>query len=215
MQHPFYLTGGTALGRFYLHHRNSEDLDFFTNENKAFKEIVLGLLEKIKKSFELDADKLIINEDFARFVIQEGTVFLKVEFVNDVNYLAGSPIKTQIGLVDCPLNILANKITAVAGRDEPKDVFDIVCLAKQYQFNWLEVFSHAKQKAFINEIEVERRLRSFPVELIKIVDWLVMPFEPEVFKLKVMQLTDDLILGKDNSLSESTIHINSACPYFR
>ncbi|MDD4310358.1 MAG: nucleotidyl transferase AbiEii/AbiGii toxin family protein, partial [Candidatus Cloacimonetes bacterium] len=27
----FYLTGGTALDRFYLHHRYSEDLDFFIN----------------------------------------------------------------------------------------------------------------------------------------------------------------------------------------
>src|SRR5258708_17660707 len=26
----FYLTGGTALSAFYLHHRLSEDLDFFT-----------------------------------------------------------------------------------------------------------------------------------------------------------------------------------------
>ena len=28
---PFYLTGGTALGRYYLEHRSSEDLDFFVN----------------------------------------------------------------------------------------------------------------------------------------------------------------------------------------
>jgi len=27
--HRFYLTGGTALAEFYLHHRLSEDLDFF------------------------------------------------------------------------------------------------------------------------------------------------------------------------------------------
>lgn len=26
----FYLTGGTALAGFYLHHRYSEDLDFFS-----------------------------------------------------------------------------------------------------------------------------------------------------------------------------------------
>ena len=26
----FYLTGGTALSRFYFHHRLSEDLDLFT-----------------------------------------------------------------------------------------------------------------------------------------------------------------------------------------
>src|SRR5947209_4431075 len=27
----FYLTGGTALAAFYLHHRDSDDLDFFTD----------------------------------------------------------------------------------------------------------------------------------------------------------------------------------------
>lgn len=27
----FYLTGGTALAAFYLKHRHSDDLDFFTN----------------------------------------------------------------------------------------------------------------------------------------------------------------------------------------
>ena len=33
----FYLTGGTALSRFYLNHRYSEDLDFFTNRDTDFK----------------------------------------------------------------------------------------------------------------------------------------------------------------------------------
>ena len=28
----FYLTGGTALAEFYLHHRYSDDLDFFTRK---------------------------------------------------------------------------------------------------------------------------------------------------------------------------------------
>jgi len=33
----FYLTGGTALGRCYLNHRYSDDLDFFVNRHKGFK----------------------------------------------------------------------------------------------------------------------------------------------------------------------------------
>ena len=31
-----YLTGGTALSRFYLHHRYSDDLDFFVNSDPSF-----------------------------------------------------------------------------------------------------------------------------------------------------------------------------------
>ena len=32
----FYLTGGTALGRCYLNHRYSDDLDFFVNDFSLF-----------------------------------------------------------------------------------------------------------------------------------------------------------------------------------
>ena len=35
----FYLAGGTALSEFYFHHRISEDLDFFTEEELNLKEL--------------------------------------------------------------------------------------------------------------------------------------------------------------------------------
>ena len=35
----FYLAGGTALSEFYLHHRKSEDLDFFTEEELDIREL--------------------------------------------------------------------------------------------------------------------------------------------------------------------------------
>ena len=36
----FYLTGGTALGRHYLHHRHSDDLDLFVNAAGDFRDQV-------------------------------------------------------------------------------------------------------------------------------------------------------------------------------
>ena len=51
---------------------------------------------------------------------------------------------------DTPVNILSNKLTAIVGRDEPKDIFDIIHLSLNYSFNWLDIFEHAKQKAVIN-----------------------------------------------------------------
>ncbi|PIV01712.1 hypothetical protein COS55_01130, partial [Candidatus Shapirobacteria bacterium CG03_land_8_20_14_0_80_40_19] len=35
----FYLSGGTALAEVYLHHRYSEDLDFFTAEELNLEEL--------------------------------------------------------------------------------------------------------------------------------------------------------------------------------
>lgn len=36
----FYLTGGTALAAFYLQHRYSEDLDFFTADPKMIYKLI-------------------------------------------------------------------------------------------------------------------------------------------------------------------------------
>ena len=45
----FYLSGGTALAEFYLHHRFSEDLDFFSEEEFE-SEDVSAVLKKIQKA---------------------------------------------------------------------------------------------------------------------------------------------------------------------
>ena len=48
----FYLTGGTALSRFYYEKRYSDDLDFFTelNEdfNRAFRDVKMTLNYMLK-----------------------------------------------------------------------------------------------------------------------------------------------------------------------
>jgi hypothetical protein len=60
----------------------------------------------------------------------DGQTALKIEFVNDIAYRCGVPNIYQYGFIDKPLNILTNKLTAIVGRDEPKDVFDICSLAQ-------------------------------------------------------------------------------------
>jgi len=39
----FFLTGGAALAGFYLHHRETTDLDFFTHDGEAFARGVFAL----------------------------------------------------------------------------------------------------------------------------------------------------------------------------
>ena len=159
----FYLTGGTALGRFYLNHRYSEDLDFFLNKSEAFHFLIRGIEKALISNFSLLKEESIVFDDFVRYYIEEEQSVLKIEFVNDIAYRCGIPNRYKYGYIDTPLNILTNKLTAIATRDEPKDVFDIYALARQYSFNWLEVFIEAKNKAIINEIDVEKRIKSFPV----------------------------------------------------
>ena len=47
----FYLTGGTALSRFYLDHRYSDDLDFFVHQNQDFLSPIQEIIAKLKVDF--------------------------------------------------------------------------------------------------------------------------------------------------------------------
>jgi len=65
----FYLTGGTALGRFYLNHRYSEDLDFFVNADPEFKEKHILIGKKLRDEFSLLPEQTVAYDDFARYFI--------------------------------------------------------------------------------------------------------------------------------------------------
>jgi hypothetical protein len=205
---PFYLTGGTALGRFYLNHRYSEDLDFFTNANTKFSEHLSYLRRVIIKSFNINPAEILVTNDFARFFISDGSLRLKVDFVNDVEKYAGQKIPVYFGYVDNPLNILANKLSAIAGRDEAKDYFDLVLMANNYAFNWKEVFLIAKEKDLLNELELSEKLSEFRVEMLSDVDWLIHTIDLNILASQLEKLNDDFLLGKDNSLGINRPAIN-------
>lgn len=209
---PFYLTGGTALARFYLNHRYSDDLDFFTNANSDFSNYIEKVNRKIKQDFDVNVSESLFTEDFCRFFISEEEINLKIEFVNDVEYRVDKPYKTKFGLIDTVENILANKITAIIGRDEPKDVFDIIYISENYAFNWSDVFLQAKQKSAINEIDIEQRLNFFPIQLLEnIIPIANMP-DLEVLQSKLSDITDDFLLGKENRLGEKKLKISEINP---
>jgi len=209
---PFYLTGGTALGRFYLNHRFSDDLDFFTNADAQYSNSIATLNRKIKGQFEVDIQQSLFADDFTRFFITEDDLFLKIELINDVEYYAGKPAAYKYGFIDTPLNILSNKLTALVGRDEPKDIFDIIHISASYSFNWMDVFNHAKQKAVINELDVEQRLALFPIEWLENVNWLASPINLEKYRIALNKIADDFLIGKANSLGENQPPIENAKP---
>jgi len=125
----FYFTGGTALAFFYLKHRRSDDLDFFTEENFRLKDIEdfikelkkkLGLRSVNVKKFNGRYETIIQNRDFCR-----------IDF-NKYEYKAlKKKNKFKNILIDSLEDISANKTLSLFDRNEPKDVFDIYFLIKK------------------------------------------------------------------------------------
>jgi len=145
----FYLTGGTALGKFYLGHRYSDVLDFFVNEHPDFTEKTKEFFSIIKSAFRVDETLTLQASGYLRIMVSDD-IPLKVEFVNDTAYRWGKTLMAGSIPVDNPANILANKLTALLICDEPKDVFDIITISELYRFNWMEIYSQAFNKQLMN-----------------------------------------------------------------
>jgi len=163
VEDEFYLTGGTALSRFYQAKRYSDDLDFFTNSSTRFNFAVKNILAELSKEFTIENE--LDSRDFVRIKIDG---LLQVDFVNDRVPRYKEPNILENGYkIDTIENILSNKITAVIGRDNPKDIFDIYLIHKYYSIDWKEILDSAQDKSVFSIDDLIVRLRSFPHRLLK------------------------------------------------
>jgi len=113
-----YLTGGTAASRAYLHHRFSDDLDFFVNDDDRFGLWAQRVVQALARSGECRV--LVVHREtrFVRLTVTEADIVLKIEMVNDVPAHVGELRRDSVlGLLDSPENILASTLT-VRGRSQ-------------------------------------------------------------------------------------------------
>ena len=205
---PFFLTDGTALSRCYIHHRYSDDLDFFVYREPAYADHVDTILRAFITAEEqsvlrFDRTTLSRGEYYTQLYVSDFNhpeIELKIEFINDVATHYGSIITNpELGRVDSLRNILSNKLTALF-RSEPKDVVDICAIAKVLPCDWKEIVMEAKSKEAGADPEILYDiLQSFPLRYLDTIKWITKP-APDLFKNDLETIANDVLLGKPNSL---------------
>ncbi|MCX5726910.1 MAG: nucleotidyl transferase AbiEii/AbiGii toxin family protein [Candidatus Saganbacteria bacterium] len=116
----FYLTGGTALGRVYLRHRYSDDLDLFVNDAVDFKKQTQAVITALQSHFAAQPQIGLAETSYLRLFLRRSSLVLKIEFVNDVPFRLGEFMETGLfNRIDSWQNILTNKISAL-GRPPKK-----------------------------------------------------------------------------------------------
>lgn len=131
----FYLTGGTALSEFYLKHRFSDDLDFFTNEKEFPQFEIEAFAEVIKK--EIGANEIEYRHIYDRriFFFKKDKGELKVEFTYYPFSFINFPNDFDGLRVDSVEDVSANKFMALMDRIEAKDFVDLFFLFNETGLN--------------------------------------------------------------------------------
>jgi len=143
----FYLTGGTALGRFLLKHRESIDLDLFTNnQNIDFSDLNFAIL-KILEDLRLKVSKQVATKTFLQYICEgRGGLSLKIDVVKDIPVHFGKIITKGNIRLDSLENIGSNKILAVFGRSDAKDFIDLYFMLTKTRLKFDYLYGLAKQK---------------------------------------------------------------------
>lgn len=144
IEEHFFLTGGTALSVFYLHHRTSNDLDLFSLQHVNISEIGFwikamwpGEIVTLRESPQLLS--CLIRETKIDMVI----VPLSVDEQRpSVIFENGHQVR-----IDTIRNIVSNKLCACVSRTEPKDYVDLYAIYKKMpEIEFETVYAMAKKK---------------------------------------------------------------------
>lgn len=150
----FYLTGDTALAEYYLYHRLSEDLDFFSEE-EFDPQMIFVFWKKVQK--EAGIKKIDFQQSFNRnlFFLYINKEIIKTEFT----YFPFPRIENQkkIGnlAVDSLLDITVNKLFTIYQKPRARDFIDLYFILqagalKDYP-RMIKKIKHSEwQKFFIN-----------------------------------------------------------------
>jgi hypothetical protein len=187
----FFLTGGTALAAFHLHHRLSVDLDLFTLDDLALREAGI-LVPQLAADLRCSIGRARQTEHLCQFLFESKTdQSLQVDLVRDFGPQYGQRSKYGDIIVDSVENIGANKLTAILGRTEPKDFVDLYfILHAGYDFDDLLAKAREKdlglQPFFLaGALRQVRHLRYLPVT--------TPPLTPSELQTFILALADRLL----------------------
>lgn len=157
----FYLTGGTALDRKYYHHRQSDDLDLFTNAKSFDLTPLVRAIRFFSQSQKWQIEHQISSPNYQQYIfrVPDGET-LKIDVVADVPVHFGTLESLDAVPIDSLINIATNKIAALFSRTESKDYIDLYWILKHELFDLRDLVAKSKLKDLgLNELYLAEACR--------------------------------------------------------
>lgn len=129
----FYLSGGTALA-LQIGHRESEDLDFFTQKNFS-PQLLEEQLSKMRPLESTQREKGTLNTYFEK---------IKLQFLYYPYRLLEQPFQWNGIFVSAVIDIACTKLITVSDRGSKKDFIDLFVILKQMTL--AELFNKLEEK---------------------------------------------------------------------
>lgn len=141
----YYFTGGTALSEFYLHHRYSDDLDFFSRDD-IDQQVIFGLMTKWGKQCDFRFESRFVEVVYRfKITFRSGSNYM-VDFGHYAyNQLETEKKKYGFMSINSLRDIASNKLFTINQRTDVKDFVDLYFLLDDYYTLWDLIYSAEKK----------------------------------------------------------------------
>lgn len=196
IQQHFYLSGGTALAEYYLQHRLSEDLDFFSLLDVDPKTIQI-IFKRIKEKMHFE--KVVFENSFNRnlFFLHFPDEILKTEFTYYPFDQIEQPKKIGLLKIDSLMDIAVNKADTILTHSRTRDFIDLYLILQKEQWKFADMVKQARAKfdTAVDALHIAQQLLA--VSTVKDYPRMIIPFdfkECEAFWLQEAQnLKNDIL----------------------
>lgn len=173
----FYLSGGTALSSWYLYHRESFDLDFFTL--RSFDPDKISVWVKTNQDI-IGYRQVHIDEDFGFLTVTFryfDDTFLKVDFHHYTNQKLNKGLMWRGLEIDSIEDIAVNKLSTIASSARTRDYVDLYFILRQFPFTLHQLIAGVRKK-FSQDIDPLQLTKNF----LKVVEYsdfpkMLVPFD--------------------------------------
>lgn len=200
-QRQFYLAGGTALAEFYLGHRLSFDLDFFTSES-ALVMPVSYQIEQIVSHMDLEIEVVRRFSTYVEYLVVDGTEKLKVDLALDSPFRFDAPVLTSGDIqVSGWRDLEIDKLLAYYGRAEPRDAIDLYFILQSQSLDELIALAAQKDPGFdLYWFAIAlNRATAFPDELERWPVKMLERIDPVALKQEFRQIAVELMARSSGS----------------
>lgn len=123
-----YLAGGAAILIEPNTTRYSRDLDYFHDSDRRVAEAFASDRDLLERSgYALDVD--LLQPGYVRAIVRKDGQATRVEWARESSWRFLPTVKDdRVGFLLHPVDLTVNKVLALAGRDEPRDVLDVLHL---------------------------------------------------------------------------------------
>lgn len=187
----YYLSGGTALAEYYLCHRFSEDLDFFTEVEidpisiQTFIKSISGKADIKMVDFQQSFNRNLVYLHFDNEVIKTEFTYYPFEQLEKPKEIDGLK-------VDSLLDIAVNKTFTIYQKPRSRDFIDLYLIIqeKKWSFDDLKKKARAKFDTHIDPLQMAKQL----LEVDRLEDYpkMIVQLEPETWQNFWKQEADKL-----------------------